>query len=334
MLDQLTGLVSPIFSFAASVAPSIAPAAPLNFVSLDALSSLAGLSAALSLSYAALPNFRHRMRVQEHVRNKVRDEELIAVLKTETDLCNQESWAILYRLGRLRDVRQALGLLHDEEGKGSEIDRNFRKRLAYVIFSQIYASNFDKIATALLGCIAATVIWFGALDNIYYHDLPSADPLRIAFFVRVQAFYWTTIFLAAIAAITHKILWRWDMSFRGWRSILIHIFGWVAAFAFVLFLLGASTDVKWFGHVISFTSSDGDVGDVFSLAETILVLSVLAPLLLLAVGEFLTRLMLIESDNCIIFLVAEIDTRASTARIEPSDPLGALRGRPQRPRPG
>jgi len=333
----------PIFSHAVAQEPSAAAAASgaaaatrySITVSLDSLSSLAGLAAALSLAYAALPNFRHRIRVQDHIRNKIIEEELVAVLKVQKDLCTQESWAILFRLGRLRDVKQTQELFNYQAPRAGDIDRNFRKRVAYIVFSQIYASNFDKIIAGVLGALASTIIWFGAIDNIHYHDLGNDNAARVAFFARIQAFYWASITLIVVIAVAHKILWRWDMRFRGWRSVAIHIIGWIAAVMFLLCLIGASSEVQWFERVISATSSTGEVNSVFFLSEAILLVAILVPLLLLAIGELLTAVMLGESDRCVLIMLELFDARAGTAGLRPALPSASPSASPpQNPRGG
>src|SRR4051812_8837211 len=102
-----TIIASAIISETAAHAAEVAHAVP----SIDAFSALAGLGSAISLAYASLPNFRHRNRVQEHVRRRIADDELILLLyvgdKLDVSLCSHDRWGILYRLGKLREVKKA-----------------------------------------------------------------------------------------------------------------------------------------------------------------------------------------------------------------------------------
>jgi hypothetical protein len=51
---------------------------------LDSLTSFAALAVAIAISYAGLPNFRHRLRVEEYIQKKVQDKNLLAMLVDST----------------------------------------------------------------------------------------------------------------------------------------------------------------------------------------------------------------------------------------------------------
>jgi hypothetical protein len=274
---------------------------------LDILSALAGLAAVISIAYAGLPNFRHRSRVQDHVRRRVQNENIIANLNQT--LCSSESWGVLYRLGKLQEIKApAPGLK-----KGlAEVDRNFQMRSSFKAYSWIYASNFDKIVAGILAALAASVIWFAAIDNYLFFETTAQDAKRIAFLSGLATFYITVAALSLVAMIVQRLLWQWEMPHRCWREIFIHISIGIFCAAFLLFAILATFHVKFITDF--YWNSEDHI--IFILMFTVLFSCTSIPLVLWWIGETLTRIMIREGDISVEALVGIINENAGTAEID------------------
>jgi hypothetical protein len=308
-----------------TAAPPVTP--PKKAPPLEALTSFATLAAAIAISYAGLANFRHRLRVQEYVRSAVEDANLIILLGTRENpdpLCCHDRYAILYRLGKLRDVRNAHQPgAHPVGTPPSSIvlDEDFRQTVSYKAYSWVYASNLDKVIAVCLGALSGAAIWFAALDNIYFYDSLIDAPARIAFFQDAECFYWLAILLGIIAVITHKFLWKWELELTPKTDRLLHIFGGLIALAF-FGLLFLSSNSRPFYHVAAIWWATADDHYLFVMTETILFTVTLVPLFLVWGGEKLTKTMTTKADGCIKFLVEEIGARPNAARIREPDLRG------------
>lgn len=192
--------------------PSMSYAATGVATHLSALSDFATLASAIALAYANLPNFRYRMMVQDYVRS-LADYDFCAVLAANGSLKSDDSWAILFRLGRLGDWNgpPAEHIKNLTPPAGSDI--NFQRTGDYKRFVWLYHSNLDKIIGTWCGTIAASVIWLASLDELYFPEPVSNDILRIMFLSEVMQFFAITTIFGIVCTIIHKYMWKWDTTF-------------------------------------------------------------------------------------------------------------------------
>ncbi len=283
---------------------------------LEALTSFAALSVAIAISYAGLPNFRHRLRVEEYVQQTVKASGLLDVLGNAAGnphhLCNHDRWAVLYRLGNLREMKNASA--PGTDGK-KPIDGDFLNTIGFRSYSWIYASNLDKVLATCLGALAGTAIWFAALDSAGFHDPVVSSPQRMGFFSDVDLFYWIAAILCALMIFSHKKFWGWILRSTPSTDHRIHQVGWLIAAVFLLTMAMASAGWSRY-HSVAEWLCPGDEHVLFCMTETMLLTVTFVPLALIWGGEKLTAMMITKADNCVEFLKAQLGERASNANIE------------------
>lgn len=312
-------VVVTLFSGAAAHAT---PLNPENYSSLSTLSDFAAFVTAISLAYAGLNNFRYRTRVMTHVR-KIADANLISNLITNQKLgghvCADESWAILYRLGRLKEVPET----PQPSVPGDETDYNFRKRLDYRAYDCLYANNLDKIISISIGAAASTVIWFSAIDAMLFPDPHKAGVWREIYFGNIAAFYLVLALVAVVGFIIHlrvPLPEIWPPKDRN----LLKQTKWVGATLFFFGVALATVSKMAFGHYAYTLTQPDTVAVVLDMAAITLLAEAITLPFLLVIGENLTWAMVKECNRCRDRLEALLGATAGSAKVEPAKGAGGF----------
>lgn len=292
--------------------------------SLNALSDFAGLAVAIALAYAGLPNFRYRNRVQEHIRKALSEPGLIALLDGEDATAKavhgHDCWAVLFRLGRLREWMHSIPSPTKSQDNTTP-DHNFTKRSDYKSFTWLYASNLDKIISVALGAISGAALWFGALDEIMFNTSNANGAFkRLLFLSGTISFF--TIALGTLLALSlaHKYTWEADRKPKNDRNIGVKIIYWLWTVLFILSVVLTSSGRMFLSEFTQASLGDWQLPISFVVVCSSIFLTIGVPLILLLRGEHLTQSMITEANRCIIKIKDEIKGAPRTAKFEdPAD---------------
>ena len=305
------------------VYPVLSAEAAAKAAPLDVLSPFAGIAAGIAIAYAGLPSFRYRTRVQEHVRRIIKEENLIDSLydaekKPDNNYCSQDCWGVLYRLGKLREVKDApLPVKADEH---TEVDHSFSKTNGYLIYSGLFASNLDKWIAFSLGGAAITIIWFALLDNVDFHEASINAVDRISFLSSLNMLYKILAILGVVSIGLHLVCWRWEMKRDAIGKRIIEWSSRIATAAAAGLILLTSVSV---GDADSLPYKAGTLFGVqtetaiFHTLEVWLFLAVAVPLALLVIGEYLTGAMISEADVALKGLLGRLKEKAANVDLRP-----------------
>jgi hypothetical protein len=291
-------------------------AALLNAPPLEVLSASAAVAASLAIAYAGLPSFRYRLRVEGHVRRRVREENLIPNLylgtaMPDSAMCGQDSWGILYRLGKLREVRHAPAPI-------GEVDRNFSRTPSYMVFAKLFASNLDKWLAISLGALSISVVWFAALDNIHFHGAHVGDAKRMEFLSLLECTYMSIAVLGCILFVIHILSWQWEMPKVCKRQNIIKWTARLAVFvAAMVFFLASTSEPGGVAYGAASKIVSSSESGIFLLLEKVLIFTIIIPSVLLVLGESLTQQMIQEADLSLDTMVDLVARRAKEAKIKP-----------------
>lgn len=285
----------------------------------DALGTLAGFSAAISIAYAGLPNFRHREAIQQYVRDKVKTNALSDILSTDDTLRDHECWCVLYRLGNLRDTSAPEPRI--------EADKNFQRWNEFKAFNLIYGTNLDKLITIALGALSGSVIWFGLLDRTHFPTPKMPDYTREWMLATFIGFYEVFFILGMISIALHIFLFsksigpdKWFNKVPYWANCAI-----VALFVYFISIsiLGIHPLGEFGAWTLGFVANEPfDIPvptAVFALSRILLLATALVPLYFLWRGTQLTRSMTEEVNRCVAVLGANAVDAAANTTINPAE---------------
>lgn len=312
--------------------PAGSPPDPENLSALASLSDFAAFVTAISLAYAGLTNFRYRVRVLEHVRRLAEKNSLVQVMAANRDVGGQlyadESWAILYRLGRFRDFpgAPAPDLPVSVQGQNieqddGETDHNFKKRVDYRLYNSLYANNLDKIFSISIGAAAASVIWFSAIESMLFPVPGNAGPAREIYFGNVGAFYFYLAIVALIGGLIHLFVphsetWPPPPDKTNW----LRLTKWFGAILFFAGVGLATISSMFSGHHAYMMLRPNTVATVLNVVAATLLMEAIALPLLLMTGGYLTQAMMTECDRCYARLAKRLGKTPGQVSLKPTQP--------------
>lgn len=289
---------------------------PENYSGLGVLSDFAAFVTAISLAYAGLNNFRYRTKVMMHVR-KIADANLIQNLNANNaangHVCADESWAILYRLGRLKEISET----PQPSIPGDETDRNFRKRLDYRVYNCLYANNLDKIISISIGAAAAAVIWFSAIDAMLFPKPADAGIWRSIYFANIGAFYLYLAAVAFVGFIIHLFVPLPELWPPKDKTNWLRLTKWTGAILFFGGVGLVTISGMFSGHHLYTITQPDTVADVLNLVAAALLIQAITLPLLLVIGDNLTWAMMIECDRCRDRLTTLLGAAPGGVRVTP-----------------
>jgi hypothetical protein len=283
----------------------------IESVPYDAFDALAAFAAAISIAYASLPNFRHKQRMQGHVREAVKKRSVAQVISSNESLLAHECWCILYRLGQLSE--------EEHPRPHHETDHNFQQRPDFRAFNWLFVTNMDKMIAIALGAIATSVVWFGLLDRMYFPKPILGDYNRIWFLSTVIAFYVITIAIGLLVVLLFKIVAARSLDHAGWRNTVITYAPWAPSAFFLIFFGLSALGVFFFGpvgHMLMMPFQEPPIVNLggeytaFIITRTILLTTIAVPLYLLYRGERLSEAMTQEVTRCVTELGVGVIDRA------------------------
>ncbi|MGA3305347.1 MAG: hypothetical protein ABSC26_04985 [Stellaceae bacterium] len=270
---------------------------------LDAFDGFAELAAAIAVAYAGLDSFRYRASVKRYVREKIREKfggRLLGYVQSGTVNRNNEDWAILYMLGKLEE----LGFLGPDRERKIKPARHFLVGKSFRKYNWRYASNLDKSTAIAIGAIAASIIWFGMLDRIYFPDPVIDAPGRAPFLTCIGYFYIITFVVGFAFIGLFRSLWEWEMDHAKSEYRIIHFTQYIVGGLF--FIFAAICSIKIFSiHIAESIHVFHERYPLGVLALSTL-LCVLGPIYLIFMGRSLTKVMTDEVDECIECIAGEI----------------------------
>lgn len=291
---------------------------------ISSISDFAGIAVGISLAYAALPNFRYSIRIQEYVRLLLRNNDgLITSVKTDSEqggtICCDASWGVLYRLGKLGSLNADIPTPNTLD-VGKETDHHFTKTPDYMLFTWLFTSNLDKNISIALGAISGSIVWYGAIDQILFPDVGSILPsLRPIFLVNVLLSAVYSLFLLSISSYLHKVLWRGDhlinSGTKNWAKTIIKItIGlFIAIVILATFKVLPFPQSNW-----PFLAQYLDTIFYPILLLTILI-TIAFPILFLATGQGLARKIESEVDTSIKTVNKLLAQKSRQAKILPEE---------------
>jgi hypothetical protein len=303
----------------------------VSLVSLDIFSAVAGVGAAIAISYAGLPSFRYKERVVNFVRSLVSPaliNSLIEDYNSGGAICATGAWSTTYKLGDLGNWKCPLdwnidsipepGIKRADAEKNRAIgDAGFHNdgllgHIKYHLYNAFFANNLDKNIAITLGALCISVIWFGALDK-WHFGLEPWDAYQHTKYLWGIIYWYGFLFILPLLSFLYYSFSIF--SYKMWRLIKIGYSIFLFA-AFITASLNHALWVKKFGIYAESTA--------LLIIVSLLLISIVAPVLLLLFGGRLNVIVNSKGKACVDVIALLISEKTSQARlpVTPTIPAG------------